>query len=413
MGAWSRHQARNELQALGLAYSEASFIEQACKKNEPAVQLFLRAGMPVNVRGTYEVTALHCATQQVMPSLTALLISKGADVSARTNSGETPLLNAAKSASMEEIKALLAAGAPVNDADNYGNSPVLAAAGSQCGTPACRVEVVELLAAHGANVKARNQAGENAYSKLLQAAGGQDAEATLRALDKLSKLGFEPNALTADGATLISFAAGLGKQELLKKLIDAGADVNAKGKGPTALVAAIKWPDEVRLLLAAKADPNLQDGSGDSPVVVAARQQAYESLKILLDAGASPNPAPGKEGPLHVAAGLGDLDMATLLIQYPIDLDAKNGSGNSALHVLAANSGGDPPARVLIARLLIKAGATRDIPNQEGRKPADIALLANSMNLASALAGRRIVDNPLTDEPGVTPQKILVPTISR
>lgn len=211
-GAWTRHQARNELKAAGLTYSEASFIQQACNGNEAATLLFPNAGMSPNTRSIDNSTALECAARTGKVHLITLLMSHGADVNARNNYGHTPLLDAAWSGNAKIVKALLAAGANVNVTDNDGDTPLLSAAYAMCRQNGCDPSVVNLLISHGANPKATNHIGENTLAKMLEGAFGVPEPQLLQGVDILIKSGAAPNA-TVNGyrpESLLTFVANMG-----------------------------------------------------------------------------------------------------------------------------------------------------------------------------------------------------------
>ena len=87
---------------------------------------------------------------ELLASVTEVLLAKGANVNARDKDGLMPLTLVADSglAAMAEI--LLAHGADVNAKDNDGRTPLHVAAWMG------RTEVAELLLAHYANVNAKN-----------------------------------------------------------------------------------------------------------------------------------------------------------------------------------------------------------------------------------------------------------------
>jgi ankyrin repeat protein len=103
------------------------------------------------------------------------LIRRGADVNARTSSGETALEAAAWSGSVPLVEALLARGANVNARNAQGATPLLAAVKEG------RSPVVKLLLARGANANA-NAGVSQGYSSLSLARyfGFKDIERLLR-----------------------------------------------------------------------------------------------------------------------------------------------------------------------------------------------------------------------------------------
>lgn len=98
-----------------------------------------------------------------------------------------------------------------------------------------------------------------------------------------------------DWNTALMYAAEYGHSEIVKYLIEAGAEVGRKNQnGRTALFSVAGYPREaserhrnvVRLLIEAGADPMSQDEDGKNAVMVAAANRNPELLRMLMDAGA-------------------------------------------------------------------------------------------------------------------------------
>lgn len=98
-----------------------------------------------------------------------------------------------------------------------------------------------------------------------------------------------------DGQPLIIYATGVGTPEALKALIDAGADVNARGEDDvTPLIEAVHYGDAgtVKVLLDAGADVNAQDNLGANALMMAARgaltvSKNTDAIKFLIQSGAN------------------------------------------------------------------------------------------------------------------------------
>ena len=121
------------------------------------------------------------------------------------------------------------------------------------------------------------------------------------------------NAKASDGTTLLMLAAAAGTPEVVKMLLDAGADVNAKDvNGLTPLWAAVVFksatPEVIKMLLDAGANVNdridTEHSDGMTPLIFAAIRSTPEVIKMLLDAGANVNDRENKYGltPLMAAA---------------------------------------------------------------------------------------------------------------
>lgn len=92
----------------------------------------------------------------------------------------------------------------------------------------------------------------------------------------------------AEGA--VRTAVEHGNAKVVQLLIDAGADVNQRDEyGQSLLMGATTHPEVTRVLLAAKADPNIVNQYKIGPLAAAAEQGQLEVVKMLLAAGAKVN----------------------------------------------------------------------------------------------------------------------------
>ena len=119
---------------------------------------------------------------------------------------------------------------------------------------------------------------------------------------------------------------------------------------------------QVKQLIAQGVDVNELDSGGDAPLIIAAYNGYTEIVKLLLDAGADVGALdPGmKATALHAASYAGHAEAAKLLIEGGIDIDKQGPyNGYTALHDAVWQNNVDV-ARVLIdagANLSIKSNS--------------------------------------------------------
>src|SRR5215469_13137312 len=100
------------------------------------------------------------------------------------------------------------------------------------------------------------------------------------------------NARGPEGSTPFMYAVIYGNADRIERLIQKGADPNAKNDaGATALMWAATDLAKTRVLLNHHADVNARSNDMHTPLIVAARKPGNVAVvKLLLDNGANPNP---------------------------------------------------------------------------------------------------------------------------
>jgi uncharacterized protein len=152
-------------------------------------------------------------------------------------------------------------------------------------------------------------------------------------------------------------AAATGQTDRVRTLVKSdSALVNsfgADGFFPLGLAVFFGHEQTVAALLAAGADVNLQSREfmKVSALHSAAARHRLDFAKTLLAHGANPNlRAEGGFTPLHEAALTGQRELALLLLENGADIDAKDGTGKTALdHAVAGKH--DAVATLLRARI--------------------------------------------------------------
>ncbi|MGD0188678.1 MAG: ankyrin repeat domain-containing protein [Roseiarcus sp.] len=134
------------------------------------------------------------------------------------------------------------------------------------------------------------------------------------------------------GKTALMVASEHGDHELVRALLDKGADVNAKTPyGSSALMCASSRK-VVRALLDKGADITTRTEMGDTALTEASRRGLSEVVQVLLENGADVN-AKNEHGwtALITAARLGHLQIVRALLAMGADISANDEHGETAL----------------------------------------------------------------------------------
>jgi ankyrin repeat protein len=240
------------------------------------------------------------------------LLQRGASVDAPSSNGLTPLMIAAALRSEELCRFLIDQGADTNQADTYGSTPIdfalkqpylfdgpfsLWFSGSffvSNNNPDHLNQTIELLRRHGARISGhtarRGQttallAAENGLLELVKASVREDPT--------------QINQPDLNGATLLMYAAAKQNVEMVRFLINQGANVNARNPFHRSVVhfaspsgSRLETEQTIleifQLLVQHGADLNAQDYLGETPLFEATKCNYRILMKYLLDHGADP-----------------------------------------------------------------------------------------------------------------------------
>ena len=295
------------------AQSASPLVDAAQSRSHDAAVALIDKHADVRQKSVDGTTALHWAVHYDDRDLVKRLIKAGADVTAVNDYGSNPMQEAAVAADPEIIGALLKAGANADSPNAEGQTALMVVARTG------NVEAAKLLVSHGAHVNA------------VESWGGQSA---------------------------LMWAAAQKQAQMIKFLVSKGADVNARG-----LVR--DWQRRVT----AEGRPKNENHGGFTPMLYAAREGCVDCIKYLLQGRADINlPDPDGTTPLNLALLNMRFDTAAYLVSQKADVNRWDFWGRTPLYnAIDLNTvprGGRPDlpsldtlTGVQVAELLLKAGA--------------------------------------------------------
>jgi uncharacterized protein len=314
------------------------------RNDEQQVRQLIKEGADVNAVNQFGATPLAEAAIAGNVKVIDELLKAGADPESPNADGQTALMVLARTSNVEAAKLLLKKKANVNAVEKWHGQTALMWAAAQS-----QPEMVKLLVKYGANVNARSLV--NDWQRQVTA---------------------EPRAQArpSGGLTALLYAARQGCVECVKALVEGKADVNMTDPdGVTPLIVAVMnfHFDVGAYLLKHGANPNKWDWWGRTPLYCAVdlntlphggrpdrisldETTSLKMIELLLDAGANPN-AQLKLFPPYRA--LGPDRGADLMLTM------------GATPLLRAAKAGDVPA----IKLLLAHGANPNLPNIYGTTP--------------------------------------------
>ena|GEM_PF-6264076 len=282
------------------------------------VKIILESKKKVDDKTYHGRTPLTLASMIGNKGIMKMLIEKGAKIDHQDNTGMTPLMGTMFSGK-EAAKILLEAGADMELRDEYGNTALLRAVMGN------DLNVARFLIEAGADINAINEKGESALHLIAKNENKDAPEIAKMLMKRGIKMSEDENSIQwsplffaqayhlpemvrvlVEGGyvggskvedSLSPFASMVlkGQFDLAEKMLEKGADINQHSlMFGTPLILAVEQKNEKAVKWLIKKGASLDEldrgPMGENALFKAVKNQDITMIKILLKAGASPNP---------------------------------------------------------------------------------------------------------------------------
>ena len=333
-----------------------TMLHLVCRNgNQDFAKLLLDRGAEINLPDDEGRTAIHYAVMSGNAKLVESLLLLGSDPNKLTKKKDTPLHFAAMHpAGLEEIQALIEHGASIkainwtllenlkeqrrrqdNIYNNSSEAQIIAL------KTALGLKTPESLQEDEEDEESEDDDGGERYANAFEAFGApqKNKEPMITDLDHIP-FDLLPrdtgDAANLDGMTALHFAAQNGNTEIVKYLVENGADIKAQdsrlSRSPIHFAAENGNLDCVKYLAEKDADLQDQDSHGATALHYAAKSNNLEVVKFLVSRKMDYT-ARDVRGwtAMHYAANGGSIDVVKYLLAKGLNINERNKSGRTPL----------------------------------------------------------------------------------
>lgn len=248
----------------------ALFLASKGLRNHACLSYLIKSGGDVNIADKFKMTPLSNAVHYGDAKKVEILLAANAHADAVNNVGETPLMIVAYNDDLDKAKALIKSGADVNAKSERGETPLIYAVDRM------HVRMAKLLAKSGADLNAKDKDGNSP----LMLSFKRESERLVKLF--MSK-DINVNIQTLNGDSALLMAIRMGNADYSRELIAKGADVNVTGHGSTAVMQAAKRGslEIIKLLVENGADTLRRNEKGESAHDIAQKRGFREVAEFL------------------------------------------------------------------------------------------------------------------------------------
>lgn len=251
------------------------FFKSAEANDTQKLQEILQSGIDINAKDNYGWTALMRAASKNAVETSRILIDAGADINAIDNCGWTALMDAVDTKSVDIVKQLIDAGAELEIKNNEGKTAIMLARGSIADT---------------ISILLKDAGAEQLSQEPYISPSAQIKEPEFSQNEEINKFVVSPT--RKYNIPLVSEIHKFAKEKNIKVLLDiiqpdANIDISDIF-GWTALMYAAREnaTDIAKLLINSGADINNRNKNSKTALDIARANKSEDVMKLLLDSGA-------------------------------------------------------------------------------------------------------------------------------